>query len=86
MILNRAPELLAVYIAKARFFSLTSGNATADQMADIFKIAAKKITKEYSNWTPPFAAKIHGSGHIELALNSKKMKKRLEELGVSIQR
>jgi predicted nuclease of predicted toxin-antitoxin system len=82
MILNRVPELLAIYQSKARFFAITSGNLTAEEMSEIFKKALKKIQKNLKHWPPPFAAKIGSGGNIDMALTSKKIKARLKKLGI----
>ncbi len=71
MILHRAPELLAILKGGARLYTLVKGNMNAEQMADIFIKAASKIEKSIGYQEPPYIAKIHSMGNVEIWMNKK---------------
>lgn len=75
MILHRSAELLAVLKGGARLYTLVKGNINAKQMADIFIKAAPKIEKSIEHQEPPYIAKIHSTGKVEIWMTGKQLRK-----------
>jgi predicted nuclease of predicted toxin-antitoxin system len=59
---TRPVELNAVEAAKVRMFSLSSGNMTGEQMAEVFVANRLNIGPLIKKHSPPFIARVSASG------------------------
>jgi hypothetical protein len=59
---TRPVELQAVVAAKVRMFSLSSGNMTGAQMAEIFVANRLKLGRFIKKHSPPFIARVSAAG------------------------
>ncbi|HTA77452.1 MAG TPA: hypothetical protein VK791_09870 [bacterium] len=78
MILHRTPELLAILKGNARMYVLASANVTAARMAEIFIKAASKIEKSIPHQIPPYVAKVHTTGSVEVWMTRKQLHKQFK--------
>ena len=69
----RATEKYAVFHGGAKVFTLSSGNLTAEQMAEIFIKAVPRIEKIAAKEMPPFIAKIYSSGIVHVWVPRKQL-------------
>ena len=72
---HRQLEIAAVAQSKVRVFQLTAGNLRADEMAEIFAKAAKKIEAIVKGNPAPFIAKVTASRKVLLVFNHRKLQR-----------
>jgi hypothetical protein len=65
----RGPELTALMASGVRAFAFRSGNLTAQEMAEIFLKASKRVSNLLQNSSGPFVASILRDGSVRVVLS-----------------